>query len=136
MAKAIPVKQAARFWLFTVIAAVVLYYGYTISDYLIFNPTSSTAMKWLGVAMAPIAILPWLFVLVVSLSVVDEYYRRVVMVGTSVAFVLDIMFHMAFGAAVQAHVVSQSYYILELGAGIVSWLIGVSLCLAYYRLRQ
>lgn len=135
MAKVVPLKQALIFWIATIGSAFLLYYGAQLTDFLISDTHASTWVRWAGVFVGVFTILPWLVIIAVSLSVLDEYYRRVVLIGTALAFVLDLMLHVGFNVAVDAQLLRPGSYLPETGAAIILWMIGVSVGAIYYRFR-
>ena len=96
-------------------------------------------LRWLGVATAIVILLPWLGVIIWSLSHADEYHRRIVLVGTSVAFIADVLVQIGFNEIGDAHLVSPTPYlfppsVLPVAMGI--WVISVGLTWLYYRASQ
>jgi hypothetical protein len=131
MAKVMSLQQALKFFLFLILAMVVLYGCAYLSDRLVASP--SVALRWLGVVAAIVSLLPWLGFIVTSLSHTDEYYRRIVLVGTAVAFILDLLVHTAFNVIVDAHLVSPASYLPSLPVAVGVWILSVGLTWLYYR---
>jgi hypothetical protein len=59
----------------------------------------------------------------------------IVLVGTAIAFVGDIVVHIAYGVMVDAHLAGPNTYLPDLGIAMLLWVIGVGLATLYYRLR-
>jgi len=135
MAKVIPLRQALLFWVATIGAVTFLYYGGHLSDFLISDVHSSALVRWAGVFVGVLTIIPWLLIVILTLSTVDEYYHRVVLVGTAVAFVLDLLLHVGLDVAKDAQLLDRSLYPPELVSGAITWIIGVSIAVTYYRYR-
>jgi hypothetical protein len=135
MAKAIPLRQALLFWLTTVGSAVLLYYGGQLSDFLIGDVHASRWIRWSGVLVGVLSIVPWMTVIALTLAVVDEYYRRIIFAGTALAFLLDILVHIGFNVAMDAQLLSPGSYIPELGVAILVWMAGIAVTSLYYRFR-
>ena len=133
MAKALPLLQALKYFLLLILAMVVLYGGGTVSDHFVASP--SAGLRWLGVAVAVVSLLPWLGFLITSLALADEYHRRIVLVGTAVAFVVGLLVHVAFNVIVDAHLVSPTLSLAELPVAMGVWVLSVGLTLLYYRMR-
>jgi hypothetical protein len=131
MSKVMPLQQALKFFLVMVGALVALWAGSALSDRLVTNP--SAGVRWLGVAAAVVSLLPWLWVIFQSISHADEYIRRVVLVGTAAAFVVDLLFHVAFNVIVDARLVSATSYLPALPVAIVIWMLSVAVTFLYYR---
>lgn len=132
MAKVMSLQQALKFYLFLIVVLVVLLGGGSLSDHLVASP--SAGLRWLGVAAAIVSLLPWLGFIIAMLSHTDEYYRRVVLVGTSVAFVVDLIVHVAFNVMVDGHLVDPAFYLPTLPVAMGVWVASVGLTLLYYRL--
>ena len=133
MAKAVPLRQALLFWAALIGSGALLYYGGELSNFLISDSHASAWMRWSGVMVGALSILPWVLVIGISLSVMDEFFRRIVLAGTAAAFVLDLVLHIGFNIAMDAQLLSPSSYIPELGAAILTWMLGVGAAFAYYR---
>lgn len=133
MARALPLQQALKYFLLLILAMVVLYAGSAATDHLVASP--STGLRWLGVAVAIVSLVPWLGFVIASLSLTDEYHRRIVLVGTAVAFVVDLLVHVAFGVIVDAHLVGPGFYLAELPVAMGVWVASAGLTLFYYRMR-
>jgi hypothetical protein len=131
MAKVVSLQQALKFFLWVILVLVVVTGGSSLSDHLVAN--QSARLRWLGVAVAVVSLLPWLGFIIASLSRADEYHRRIVLVGTAVAFVVDLLVHMAFNLIVNAHLVSPTSYLPALPVATGIWLASVGLTLLYYR---
>jgi hypothetical protein len=134
MAKVIPLQHALKIWFATIGSVVFLFFGGRLSDFLISDPTSSALVRWLGVFVAAVTVVPWVLIVAWTISVTDEYYRQMALVGTSVAFVLDLMTHIAYWTMVDAGLVRAGMGMHELGVAACAWIIGVSLAATYYRL--
>ena len=88
-----------------------------------------------GVAVAVVRLVPWLGFIITSLALADEYHRRIVLVGTAVAFVVGLLLHVAFNVIVDAHLVSPTFSLAELPVAMGVWVLSVGLTLLYYRMR-
>src|SRR5262245_52072678 len=135
MAKAVPLKDALVFWTATVGSAVFLYYGGQLSEFLISDVHASALIRWAGVFVGVLGIVPWLVIIGLMLTVLDEYYRRVALLGTAVAFVLDLLLHVGFNIAMDAQLLGRGFYLAELPAAMATWVIGVTIGFLYYRFR-
>ena len=135
MAKVVPLRQALLFWFATIVAVVFLYYGGRLSDFLISDVHASAPVRWSGVLVGVLTVVPWLLIVILSLSAVDEYYHRVVLVGTAVAFVLDLMLHIGLDIARDAQLLDRGLYPPEVVSAAITWIIGVSFAVTYYRYR-
>jgi len=133
MAKALPLQQALKYFLLLILAMVVLYGGGAVSGHFVASP--SAGLRWLGVAVAVVSLVPWLGFIVTSLALADEYHRRIVLVGTAVAFVVGLLLHVAFNVIVDAHLVSPTFSLAELPVAMGVWVLSVGLTLLYYRMR-
>jgi hypothetical protein len=133
VARAIPLKHAVRFWAATLGSVAFLYYGGELGNFLI--ASDGIAARWAGVIVAALAPLPWIIIAGMTLMMVDEYYRRLALVGTATAFVLDIAFHIAFHAALDAHLVARGFDIPDLVMAGAAWMIGMGAASVYYRYR-
>jgi len=131
MSKVMPLNQALKFFLVMVLALVVLYAGGALSDRLVAN--QSAGLRWLGVAAAVVSLGPWLWIIFQSLSHADEYHRRIALVGTAAAFVIDLLFHVAFNVIVDAHLVSPTSSLPALPVAMGIWMLSVAGTFLYYR---
>ena len=130
MAKVISLQHGLKFLVWMIVAMVVLYAGGGVSDTLAASP--SVGLRWLGVAAAVVSLLPWLSIIIWPLTHLDEYHRRVVLVGTAVSFIVDLLVHTGFNVIVDAHLGGPtSLPALPVAMGI--WVISVGLTSLYYR---
>jgi hypothetical protein len=131
MAKVIPLQQALKLFFALIVAIVVLDGGGTLSDHLVASP--SAGLRWLGVATAIVSLLPWLGVIVWPLTHLDEYHRRIVLVGTAASFVVDLLVHTGFNVIVDAHLVGPTSYLPTLPVAMGIWILSVGATALYYR---
>lgn len=134
MAKVIPLQQALKLWFATIGSVVFVFFGGRLSDFLVSDPTASALVRWVGVLVAVVAVVPWVVVIAWTVSVTDEYYRQMTLVGTSVAFVLDLMAHIAYWAMIDAGLVRGGMGMHEFGVAACAWIFGMTLSATYYRL--
>lgn len=135
MARMLSLTQALKVWGATIVAGALFIFGGPLSDMLIANPSASPAMRWFAVVLAAGSILPWALITVWLFGTTDEFVRHIVLVGTAIAFVGDVVLHIAFGVMVDAHLTGPNTYLPELGVAMLLWLAGVGLATLYYRLR-
>jgi len=135
MAKVLTFNQALKLWVLAIVSAGLLYSGGYLSDWLISPPTASIWMRWLGVAVAVGSIVPWLFFIAWALSTADEYHRHVVLVGTAMAFVGELLAHIGFNVMQDARIVSWSTHLQEIPVAMILWVLGIALSAFYQRLR-
>jgi hypothetical protein len=135
MAKVLSLKQALKGWLFMAAAVVAILFGSQLAERLMRDPGASAEMRWLGVFIAVVATIPWLFVIVRAIGNGDEYVRQVALVGTAFAFVVDLLVHIAYSAAQDARFVSWGRHLLPLPMAMGVWLLGVTIAALYYRFR-
>ena len=135
MARMLSLTQALKVWGATIVSAALFIFGGQLSDMLIANPAASPAVRWFAVALAAGGILPWALLTAWLFGTTDEFVRHIVLVGTAIAFVGDVVVHIAYGVMVSAHLVGPNTYLPELGVAMLLWLFGVGLATLYYRLR-
>ena len=131
MAKVIPLQQGLKFLFAMILAIVVLDGGGLLTDHL--AASQSAALRWLAVAAAVITLLPWLGIIVWPLMHLDEYHRRIVLVGTALSFVVDLLVRTAFNVIVDAHLVAPTFYLPALPLAMGVWVVSVALTALYYR---
>jgi hypothetical protein len=135
MARMLSLTQALKVWGATIVSAALFIFGSQLSDRLIANPAASPTIRWLAVAVAAGSIMPWALLTVWLFGTTDEFVRHIVLVGTAIAFVGDVVIHIAFSVMVDAHLTGPNTYLPELGVAMLLWLFGVGLATLYYRLR-
>jgi hypothetical protein len=79
--------------------------------------------------------IPWLGFIAWSISLTDEYFRHVTMVGTAAAFIVNALVHVAFNAMQSAGLVSWGLHLLELPVGMIVWVACVAMAAMYHRIR-
>ena len=134
MAKVLSLRQALKVWTAMILSAVLLYMGGELSDFLVAEP-ASTASRWLGAIVAAGSIVPWVFLIAWGVGAADEYHRQIALVGTALAFVLDLLVHVFFNVLQDARLVGWTSHLVELPTAIIVWMVGVAIAAVYYRLR-
>ena len=135
MAKVIPLQQALKVWVAVIGSGVLLYLGRELSDFLVRDRSAPPSLRWAGVAVAVVSVIPWMLMIAWGVSVADEYYRRVAIEGTALAFVVDLTVHVAFGTLVDAGLLASTSVLLEVPAAIITWMASIGIVLLYYRFR-
>ena len=135
MAKVIGYGQALKVWLLMLAAMLLLIFGGLFSDRLIHSTDAYAMARWFGVAVGIVIVIPWMLTIVWGVSAGDEYVRQVALVGTAIAFAIDILAYVGFNAAQEARLVSWSAHLPPLLVAMGAWLIGVSVAALYYRFR-
>lgn len=133
--KVVSLDKALKLWGLGLVAVVVMYFGGRFSDSIGTNETASVAVKWAAVGVAVACMIPWLWFIGWSISLTDEYFRRVAVVGTAAAFVVNALVHVAYGTMQSARLVSWTSHLLELPVGMLVWIACVGAATIYYRLR-
>jgi len=131
----VSLSQALKVWGLTILAVVLMLYGGRLSDSLIASPTATAGLRWLGVVVAAACLLPWIAFVAWSLSMIDEYHRHVVLVGTAIAFVAELLVHVAFSVMRDARLVEPNTHLVELPVTMIIWIVGIAISWTYYRLR-
>jgi len=134
MAKVIPLRQALIGMLAMLASLAVLFFGNRWSDTLL-HSSGPPGARWLGVALAVVSIVPWIYCLAWGVAAGDEYVQHIALVGTALAFVLDLLAHVAFNTMVDARLLAPSSYLPELAAAIACWVVGCAIAMLYYRQR-
>src|SRR5258708_1638171 len=108
MAKVIPLNRALQYGLFFLLSLVALGGGPRLSDHLLASP--SPTMRWIGVVVAVGSPLPWIVLMILGIGTWDEFQRHVTLVGTALAFVMELMFYTAFYAMQDARLIGPTAY--------------------------
>jgi hypothetical protein len=135
MAKALTLSQALRLFLLVLATGFILYYGGRLSEWLIRRPDASLARRWLGVLVAVLALGQWIFIVAKGAIMGDEFQRRIVLLGTAVAFVGDILLQAGFSVMQDARIVSADTYLPSVPAAALLWMLGVGAAVVHYRAR-
>jgi hypothetical protein len=135
MAKVVPLNRLLKVLIFTLVAMACLILGATVSDSLFARPDASLSMKWVGVLVGTLSIVPWMVTVLWGISVGDEFVRRIALVGTAVAFAIDLVVHVAFNLLQDAKIVSWSTHLPAVPLAILLWMLGVGATTLYYRYR-
>ena len=135
MAKVLTLSQALKVWVWTVAAAATAVVTGMGSDALIHADHPSLTTRWFAVVLATLSPIPSLGMVAWGYSVVDEFWRRIVLVGTAAAFVASTLLFSAFAIMRDVSLISRDEYIPYLPAATIIWLIGVGLTAVYYRMR-
>lgn len=135
MPKVVSLDSALKLWGLGLVAVVLMYFGGRFSDSLAASQTISLSLRWLAVAVAVLCMIPWLGFIAWSISLTDEYFRHVTMVGTAAAFIVNALVHVAFNAMQSAGLVSWSSHLLELPVGMIVWVACVAMAAMYHRIR-
>ena len=133
MARVIPLDRALRYGVFFILSVVALAGGGWWSDHLITNP--STAARWLGVVVAVVAPLPWLALVILGIGTWDEFQRHIALVGTAIAFVVELLFYTALYVMQDAKLVSPTFYVPHFVAAGAIWIAAVGVAALYYHVR-
>jgi hypothetical protein len=133
--KVVSLDKALKLWGLGLVAVVVMYFGGKFSDSIGANETTSLAVRWTAVAISVGCMIPWLWFIAWSISLTDEYFRHVAVVGTAVAFVVDVLVHVAYTTMQSARLVSWTSHLLELPVGMLVWVACVAAAAIYFRLR-
>ncbi len=133
--KVVSLDKALKLWGLGLVAVVVMYFGGKFSDSIGANETASMTLKWTAVAVAVGCMIPWLWFIGWSISLTDEYFRHVAVVGTAAAFIVNALVHVGYNTMQAARMVSWSSHLLELPVGMIVWVACVSVAAIYYRLR-
>ena len=135
MARVIPLRQALIGLLLMIASLVWLLFAGRWSEALLHSPGQSAGAGWLAVALAVLSVVPWLYCIAWSVAAGDEYVRHIVLVGTALAFVIDLLAHVALNTMVDARLVPRDLYPPEILFAIAAWLVGCALAILYYRQR-
>jgi hypothetical protein len=135
MARVIPLRHVLINLLVMIASFVWLFFAGRWSEALLHSPGHSAGAGWLAVALAVLGVVPWMYYIAWAVALGDEYVRHVVLVGTSLAFVVAILAHIAFNTMVDARFVARDVYPPELVFGIGAWAVGCAISILYYRQR-
>ena len=135
MARVIPLRQAFIGLLVMIASWIWLFFASVWSAALLHSPTHSVAASWLAVALAVLGVVPWIYCVAWSIAAADEYVRHVFLVGTALAFIVDLVAHVAFSTMVDAHILARDAYVPEVVLAIGAWLVGCAIAMLYYRQR-
>ena len=135
MAKVIPLQHAVKVFFIAIVALVVMLGGSELSDRLVSNASNAGLVRWFGVAIAMLALVPWVVLMVWGIGLGDEFVRRVALVGTALAFVGQFLIHVGIVVARDAALVRTNFDLppLPLASGL--WMVGVAIAALYYRFR-
>lgn len=133
MAKVIPLDRAFRYLLLFLLSLVALGGGPRLSEHLF--ASSSLAMRWLGVVVSVASPLPWLALVILGMGLWDEFQRHIALVGTAIAFVVELLFYMTFYALKSARLLGPAVYVPYLMATLFIWIVSVGVTALYYRAR-
>lgn len=89
MMKVVSLDKALKLWGLGLVAVTVMYFGGRFSDSIGASEMPSLVLKWTAVTVAVVCMIPWLCFIAWSVSLTDEYFRRVAVVGTALAFVVN-----------------------------------------------
>jgi hypothetical protein len=132
--KVVSLNQALKLWGLAIASAGLLYASGFLVDHLTADG-SSPALRWLGVGVAVGSIVPWVFFIWWTIAQLDEYHRHVVLVGSAIAFVGELLAHIGFNVMQDAHIVSWSMHVQEIPLAMAVWLLGIGASAFYHRLR-
>jgi hypothetical protein len=135
MAKVLTLNQALKALLFMIAAVLILLFGSQFADQLTRDPNATVYIRWLGVAVAVGVTVPWILLIVWAVSAGDEYVRQVALVGTSFAFLADVLVHIGFNAALDARLIGWNTQLLPIPLALGLWVLGVSIAALYFRYR-
>lgn len=133
--KVVSLDKALKLWGLGLVAVTVMYFGGRFSDSIGASEMPSLVLKWTAVTVAVVCMIPWLCFIAWSVSLTDEYFRRVAVVGTALAFVVNALVDVADNTMQSARLVSWSWHLLELSVGMLVWVACVGLAANYLRLR-
>src|SRR5438094_7926903 len=94
MAKALTLEQAGKVFLYLLFSVAALFFGPHFANRFIFDPHAPSGIRGLGVAIAILSVVPMLGYAAWGFGVADEYNRQTMLIGTSLAFALAILFSM------------------------------------------
>src|ERR1044071_7650240 len=120
--KVLSLNQALKLWGLAIVSAGLLYASGYLVDYLTASTTTSLALRWLGVVVAVVSVVPWLVFIAWTLSAVDDYHRHVVLVGTALAFVGELLVRIGFNVMQAARLLSWSTPLTEIPIPMIVWL--------------
>jgi hypothetical protein len=133
MAKVISLNRALVYGLFFLLSLVALGGGPRLSGHLLASP--SPTMRWIGVSVAVGYPLPWIVLVILGIGTWDEFQRHVALVGTALAFVMELLFYTAFYAMQDARLIGPSMKVpLLIPTGLI-WILSVGIAALYYRTR-
>ena len=135
MAKVLTPQQAVKGWLIILLALASMLGGGAISDKLIADSTAPAIMRWFGVTVAVLAIVPWLLIMIWGIGAGDEFVRQIALVGTAIAFVGDLLVHIGVAVARDAALISATFDPPPLPLAMALWIAGLGLAALYYRFR-
>jgi len=135
MAKVLTLSQALKVWVWAIVAVAAAIASALGSDALIHSEHPSPATRWLAVVLATISSIPPLGAVLWGYSVVDEFWRRIVLVGTAIAFISSTLLYTAFAVMRDVSLIGRDEFIPYLPAAAIIWLISVGLTAVYYRMR-
>src|SRR5262245_57243052 len=133
MPKVLSLKQALKVWTWTILGAIALLKGGSLSDSLVASQHAST--RWLGVAVAALSQVPWIVLVAWGFSIADEYQRQIGLVSTAIAFVGYVLLYVTFAVIQNAHLIDENFYLPYVPVAGLMWLVGFGLAKLYYRLR-
>src|SRR5690348_6442750 len=99
MAKVIPLQRAVKVLCLALFALVAILAGGALGDRLISNASAPESARWIGVTVAILALVPWLFLIIWGVGLGDEFVRQIALIGTAVAFVGDLLVHVGITVA-------------------------------------
>lgn len=133
--KVVSLDKALKLWGLGLVAVVVMYFGGKFGDSIGATETASLVLKWTAVVVAAACMIPWLWFIAWSISLTDEYFRRVALVGTAVAFIVNALVHVGYNTMQSARLVSWGSHLLEVPVAMLVWVACVGGATIYYRLR-
>jgi hypothetical protein len=135
MAKVMTLPQALKLLGAFILAGVVQGFGPHLADLLMSPPSASVWARGLGVVIAVGSSLPYLALVYWLMGASDEYNRHILLVGTALAFILNLLAHLGLYALQEARFVDGRYFLTIWPTTVVVWLIGLTLATLYYRVR-
>ena len=135
MAKVIPLRQALIGWTVTIASVVWLLFAGRWSDALVHSSHRSASTGWLAVGLAVLSVVPWIYCIAWAVAAADEYVRHIVLVGTALAFLIDLLAHIALNVMVDAQILPRDLYPPELVSAMASWVVSCGIAILYYRQR-
>src|SRR4051794_33986905 len=135
MAKSLTLEQAGKVFIWFIGSTALLFLGPRWAEQMIFDPQASPSIRYLGVALSVLSLVPWLAYAGWGLSIADEYNRKTLVTGTAVSFALAIVFSIAGQLVADAHLIAAPLTI-NLPIGFLLWAAGVGLTALVFRVRS
>jgi hypothetical protein len=126
MAKALTLEQTARAVLWFALATALLFFGPRWAGRLVFDAGATATMRYLGIALSVLSLVPWLGYVAWGLSIADEARRRTLVAGTALAFALAILYSAAVQLVADARL-GDVPLAIDLRIAFLLWAAGIGL---------